>query len=181
MAKPGRRRTLAQMDKDAQTLAYHLQCKTYREIMVLQGYKSAGTVSNAIKRAIADRQKDAFGQVEDFAVSVARLQRMIAKAEADLEKTYYVTSTTGKLVHGPDGRPLEDDAPKQRVRVEIRHLQEHLDKLQGNFAPAKVRQEVITQDVVDRENDQFAAEIERLSREMERGGEAADPGVIREP
>lgn len=171
MAKPGRRRTLAQIDKDAQTLAYHLQAKTHREIMVLQGYKSPGTVTHAIRRAVADRQKDAFDQVDQFAIAIARYMRLIAEHEAAAAKTYYVVSNTGKLVLGPDGEPLTDEAPRRQARVEIRHLQEEINKLQGNYAPAKARLEIVPEDVVDREIAQLAQEIAEAGKNKPVPGE----------
>lgn len=159
MAKTGRRRTLAQMDKDAQTLAYHLQAKSYTEIMALQGYKSKSGVTLAIKRAIADRQKDAFEQIEDFAVAIAGIQRLIAYHEGVMARTFYLTSTTGKLVYGPDGEPMIDPAPGQRSADAVRHLRIELAKLQGTYAPTRSKVDVVTDDVVQREIDQLAKEI----------------------
>lgn len=159
MARAGRRRTLAQMDKDAQALALFCQGKQYRQISVELGWKSASTAFDAVRRALADRQKNAFDGTGDFALAVARVQRAIAYHEQVIATPHYVVSNTGRLVTGPDGKPLLDSAPGQRSAAELRHLYAELNKLQGTYAPTKVRQEVVTDDVVQREIDQLAAEI----------------------
>jgi|SRR5579859_4547457 len=174
----GRRRTLAQMDKDAKTLALHIQGKSHAEIIVIQEYKSTSSVTGAIKRAIADRQKDAFAGAEDFALAVARIQRTIAYHEQVMATRHYAVSTTGKVVTDPEtGLPMLDPGPGQRSAAELRHLYAELAKLQGTYAPTKVRQEVIEQSTVDA---QIQAELQEIQR-LASAGEAPGPGVVREP
>src|SRR5579859_4395978 len=156
----GRRRTLAQMDKDAEALALFCQGKTYREISGDLGWKNPTSAFNAVKRAIADRQKDAFAGAEDFALAVARIQRTIAYHEQVMATRHYAVSTTGKVVTDPEtGLPMLDPGPGQRSAAELRHLYAELAKLQGTYAPTKARQTIIPEDVVDQEIAQLAKEI----------------------
>ena len=164
MAKPGRRRTIEQMDKDAKALALYCQGKIYREICEELGWRSISRAHDAVKRAIADRQKDAFGQTEDFTLAVARIQRTIAYHENVIATPHYVVAAaTGKVALDPDtGEKMLDPGPGQRSAAALERLFDQLNKLQGNYAPTKSRQEVVTEDVVDAEIKKLADEVARM-------------------
>lgn len=158
---PGRRRTREQIDKDNRALELYLEGKTYRQISddPQLNWKSHTTAVMAVQRALSDRRVGELDQIDNFAVAVEGIQRLIAYHEGVIATPHYTVSTTGKLVLGPDGQPLLDSAPGQRSGAELRHLRAELNKLQGNYAPSKQRVEVVTDDVVQKEIDQLAKEI----------------------
>lgn len=157
--RSGPRRTRDQISKDARALDLYCQGKTYQQVADIIGWKSAATALMACKRAIADRQVPELDQIDNYAVATELLKSRIAGCQEIIDRTHYVVSNTGKLVTGPDGEPLVDTGPKLRAITEQRHLQAELNKLQGNYAPTKVRQEVVTEDVVDREIAKLAKEL----------------------
>lgn len=157
--KSGRRRTREQIDKDARALDLHCQGKTYQQIADAIGWKSHTTAVMAVQRGIADRHISELDQVDNFAIAIESINRAIAYHEGVMAARHYVTSTTGKLVLGPDGQPLLDSAPGQRSAAELRHLYDQRNRLLGNYAPSKQRVEVVTDDVVQKEIDQLAREI----------------------
>lgn len=159
----GPRRTREQIDKDARALDLYCQAKTYQQIADIIGWKSHATAVMAVQRAISDRRVGELDQVDNFAVALESVNRAIAYHEQVMATKHYVTSTTGKLVLGPDGSPLLDPAPGQRSAAELRHLYDQRNRLLGNYAPAKVRQEIVPEDVVDQE-------IARLAKKLSEAG-----------
>src|SRR5438552_7621359 len=99
--KGGRRRTLAQMDKDAQALALFCQGKMYRQIAQELGWKTPSAAFGAVKRGIADRQKDKLEQVDHFTLAVARIQKGIAECQEIIDTDHYLAAPGGKLVTDP--------------------------------------------------------------------------------
>lgn len=156
---PGKRRTRAQLDKDSRALDLYLEGKKYQQIADEIGWKSASTAVMAVQRALSDRRVSELDQVDNFAIALESLQQAIAKHEAIVAATHFVTSTTGKLVCGPDGEPLVDSAPAQRSLTELRHLYDQRNKLLGNYAPSRQAVQVVTDDVLQKEIDQLTAEI----------------------
>lgn len=164
-----RRRTLEQKEKDARALALYCQGKHYQQIADMLGWKSASTALQAVKRAIADRQKDAFGQTEDFVLAVARIQRTIAYHEGVIAQTHYVVaSATGKVARDEEtGEKLIDPAPGQRSAAALERLFDQLNKLQGTYAPTKSRQEIVPEDVVDQEIARLAKKLAEKGKNTE--------------
>jgi hypothetical protein len=175
----GPRRTKAQIDKDHQALDLHCQGKNNREIAEIIGWKSPSTATIAVQRALRDKRCGGLDAVDNFALAVERIQQDIAEQQKIIDTPHYVVSTTGKVVEDPDtGLPMLDDAPKARALDAKLKLYDQLNKLQGNYAPAKVRQEVITQDAVDL---QIQAELEQIRKLAADAGDAPGTGIPREP
>lgn len=172
----GRRRTLEQMDKDARALALYCQGKIYLEIGRELGVNKSAAFQ-MVKRAIADRQKDQFSQADEFAAAVARIQQGLRRCQEIIDSPHYLAAPGGKLATTPDGELVLDDGPKQRAITEMRHLNDQLIMLMDLKPASKQRIEVVTQDVVDK---QIAEELEAI-RKLADGGQAAYPGVVREP
>lgn len=171
--KGGRRRTLEQIDKDARALALHCQGKTYRQISLEMGVNTASAF-NAVKRAIADRQKNQFQQADEFTAAVARIQQGLLRCQEIIDGKHFLAAPGGKLVIDPTtGEPCLDSAPKQRAITEMRHLNDQLIMLMDLKPASKQRIQVVTEDVVD-------AEIRKLSEEIANAGATPGPGPSRE-
>lgn len=156
----GRRRTAEQMDRDARALAMHCEGKGYPEIAEKCGWKNRVSAYEAVRRALMDRQRTSFEQIDQFALAVARVQKAIAACQKIIDGQHFVVSATGKVATDPaTGEPVLDPGPAQRALTEQRHLFAELNKLEGNYAPTKQRVEVVTDDVVQREIDQLTKEL----------------------
>jgi hypothetical protein len=170
------RRTRAQIDKDHRALDLYCQGKKNREIAAIIGWKSDSTAIMAVQRALRDRRAGELDAIDNFALATERIQQDIAEQQKIIDTPHFVVSTTGKLVMDPEtGEPMLDDGPKARALDAKMKLYDQLNKLQGNYAPAKVRQEIIEQSTVDAEIAHLAEEVNRLAQET------PGPGVIREP
>jgi hypothetical protein len=173
------RRTREQIDKDHRALDLHCQGKTNRQIAEIIGWKSASTATMAVQRALRDKRCGDLDAVDNFALAIERIQQDIAEQQKIIDTPHYTVSTTGKLVPDPKtGEPMLDSAPKARALEAKMKLYDQLNKLQGNYAPAKIRQEVVTQDAVDQ---QIQAELEEIRRLAADAGETPGSGVPREP
>jgi hypothetical protein len=169
--KGGRRRTRASMDRDALALDLWLQGMKYEDICtkVDPPWKNRTSAFDAVRRALADRQRTQMEAVDNFTAAVADCQRMIQACQKVIDGPPPVVTATGKVATDPDtGEVIRDVGAVQRAIDQQRKLREHLDRLQGNFAPTKQRVEVVTEDVVD-------AEIAKLAKELADAGRS--PGI----
>ena len=165
----GRRRTLEQIDKDAKALALHCQGKSNDEIAAALGWKNRSTAFNAVKRAIADRQKDKLEQIDHFTLAVERIQRGIAACQQIIDTPHYLAAPGGKIATIWDAEkqcdvPVLDSGPKQRALTEQRHLNDQLILLMDLKPATKSRVEVVTEDVVDREIKKLADELAQAQK-----------------
>jgi hypothetical protein len=151
------------MDKDAAALALYCQGKMYRQIAIELGWKNQSSAFAAVKRALADRQRDKLEQVDHFAAAVQRVQAGIAACQEIIDAPHYLAAPGGKLATAPDGSLVLDDGPKQRALTEQRHLNDQLIMLMDLKPASKQRVEVVTEAVVDRE-------IEKLAKELAEAG-----------
>jgi hypothetical protein len=164
-----RRRSPEAITNDATALALHCQGVTYQEIATRLGWKSKSYAHSAVKRGIADRQKDAFQQVEEFALAVARIQAGMRACQQIIDTPHYAVTNSGKVatvwVAGEDGQsrevPVLDDGPKQRAITEMRHLNDVLIMIMDLKPASKQRIQVVTEDVVDAEIRKLADEVAR--------------------
>jgi|SRR5581483_1204617 len=176
--KGGRRRTLEQVGRDAEALALHCQGKTYRQIATALGWKNQASAFQAVKRAIADRQRDKLEQVDHFTLAIARIEAGLRTCQEIIDTPHFLAAPGGKIATVWDAElerdvPVLDDGPKQRAITEMRHLNDQLILLMDLKPPSKQRIEVVTEDVVNRE-------IEKLTKEIADAGGAPGPGVVRE-
>jgi hypothetical protein len=163
----GRRRTVAQMEKDARSLELFCQGQTYRQIGTTQGVSSTAAY-HAVKRALADRQKDKLEQVDHFTAAIERIQAGLRRCQEIIDGRFVSVTASGKVAVDPDtGEPLLDAGPKQRAVTEMRHLNEQLIVLMDLKPPAKSRVEVVTEDVVDREIAKLAEELALAQKQQQ--------------
>jgi hypothetical protein len=177
-----RRRQQESIERDARALDLHCQGMTYQQIATALGWKGSGTAFHAVKRGIADRQRNALAQVDHFTLAVERIQDGLRKCQEIIETEHFAVAPGGKIATIWDSGsqmevPVLDDGPKQRAITEMRHLNDQLIRLQGLNAPTKQRVEVVTQDVV---NDEIARLVNEV-RELANASETAGPGIPVEP
>jgi len=121
-----------------------------------RGY-TAMAAHEAVKRAIRDNYRE---DVQNAAeLELERLDDLIRQTMAIAARRHYVVSNTGRIVEGPDGSPLEDNAPRLAAIARLQSLGESRRKLLGLDAPARQRIEVITEDVVDNMIRQLTEEL----------------------
>lgn len=159
-ASGGRRRSLAQIDKDNQALALYCQGKQYPEIAAALGWRSRSSACEAVQRALADRQMSALEGTAGYALAEDRIHRLLDETRKDMERDYYAVTTTGVIVTDPvTGEKVIDPAPRQRAIDQQIKLIAELNKLQGNYAPAKSRVEVVTAEQVEAESKRIVAKL----------------------
>ena len=120
---------------------------------------SQPAVSQAIKRALRNTFRLEYQDAQ--ALELERLDELIRQSLRILTKKHYVVSTTGKLVYGPDGLPLEDASVPLAAIGRLQSLSESRRKLLGLDAPRRQIVEVVTEDAVDQ---QIAALLQELGR-----------------
>jgi len=136
------RRTAKQPERDAHALELRRRGATYAQIGTSIGV-SAPAARSAVQRALAQAQReDASAAV---ALELERIDELIRVTLRVLAATHYVVSTTGKIVYGPDGEPLEDPAPRLAAVARLQSLGETRRKLAGLDAPRKAVVNVITE------------------------------------
>jgi hypothetical protein len=155
----GRRRTLEQTRKDAEALNLHCQGKSYQAIADALGWKGKGTAFHAVKRALADLQREPLEQFDHFTAAIERIHAGLRECQQIIETPHYLAAPGGKLATAPDGTLVLDDGPKQRAITEMRHLNDQLIMLMDLKPATKSRVEVVTEDVVDREIAKLAEEL----------------------
>ena len=163
--KGGRRRSIAQIEKDAKALALHCQGFGYVEIADKLGWKSRASAFEAVRRAIGDRQKDAFGQADEFTAAVNRIHMGLRRCQEIIDTPHFLAAPGGKLAADEDGNLVLDDGPKQRAITEMRHLNDQLITLMDLKPASKQRVEVVTDDVVQREIDQLTKELAQAGKD----------------
>jgi hypothetical protein len=152
-----RQRTLADKERDARAVELYRRGLTYRQIAAQMGWRSPASVGNAITRALADDHQAANEEVRQ--ILLGRLQDYRASAWNVLTARHYVTTQAGKLVEGPDGGYLIDDAPVLNAVDRLLKIDDREAVLRDLYPPAKHRVEVITEDAVD-------AELAALNRQI---------------
>ncbi len=178
----GRRRTIAQVEKDAKAAGFFRQGMSYRDIAEAMGFKSKASAYNAVKRAIADITNDHFDAKEALHLMLERIQDRRRICQEIIETPHYLAAPGGKIATAVDPKTggeflVLDDGPKQRALAELRHLDDQEDRLLGLAAPARRQVDVVTQSTVDK---QIEEELKALKELADAGG-APGPGVIREP
>lgn len=152
-----RQRTLADKERDAGAVELYRRGMTYRQIAAQMGWRSPASVGNAISRALADDHQAANEEVRQILLD--RLQDYRRSAWEVLTGTHYVTTQSGKLVEGPGGGYLEDDAPVLNALDRLLKIDDREAVLRDLYPAAKHRVEVITEDAID-------AECAALSRQI---------------
>ena len=175
----GRRRTLAQMAKDALAAQLYLQGYQVREVAEELGYRGPAGAHAAIGRGIRDLGQWNLPR-EGWLTFVIATLHLLRREFFDIARgTYYLSAPSGKIVMLWDeekGRemPVPDPGPKHRALAEIAKLTLQLGMFQDLKPATKSRVEHISQDDVD-------AEIERLVKELPGNDEAPDRRVARKP
>lgn len=162
--RPGRRRTLEAMEKDAQAADLYRRGLTYRQIAGQLGWKSPKSAFEAVRRAARDAGRDSLAAAEALTLMLERLQDYRRLVYRVATTKHYVTTQAGRVVEF-NGQPLLDDAPVLNAVDRLLRTDDTEAKLLGLYAPAKSRVEVITEDAVDAEIARLAVEVGELDRD----------------
>lgn len=159
-----RRRTVAQIERDAQAVEYRRRGLSYRQIAAQMGWKNQASAYEAVQRGLADSAVEASDEVRRLEVD--RLDEMRRHALRVLATPHMMVSQ-GVVVTWTDPKtgeetPVPDDTPVLLAIDRLVKISERTAKLLGLDAP--VRHEVITLDAIE-------AEIARLNAAMGRAGD----------
>jgi hypothetical protein len=171
---PGRRRSLASRERDAQAVALRARGLTHRQIAAQLGWKSPASVVEAIERSLAEVSREDLAKCRK--IEEDKLDDLTRLVWRELARTHYVVAqSTGKVAMLADPatgemRPLTDPMATYHGVDRLIKIADRRAKLLGLDAPLKAKIEV--QDSVD-------ADIERLVAELAGpgpGGEVAPAG-----
>jgi hypothetical protein len=170
---PGRRRSLASRERDAQAAALRGRGLNHRQIAAQLGWKSPSSVVDAIDRALSDVYREDLEKCRQ--VEEDKLDDLTRLVWRELGRSHYVVTQAGKVAMLPDPatgelRPLTDPMATYHGVDRLLRIAERRARLKGLDAPLKAKVEV--QDSVD-------ADIERLVAELAGpgpGGEATPAG-----
>jgi len=111
---------------------------------------SLSAAHQAYKRHLGSMPKEEHDELT--ALRAGQLEYLWTQGMALLRRTYYAHSTTtGALVEGPDGTPLEDVSPKLTALRELRYINESMRKLRGLDAPSRRIVEYVPEEAVEQE------------------------------
>jgi hypothetical protein len=161
------RRSAEQMEKDQRAYDLFRRGLSYRQISAEMGYRTPSAAYSAVRRAARDNAADPLDAEEQRQAFYDRYQDYRRAAQRVLATRHYVTTQSGKLVDGPDGEFLVDDAPVLQALDRLVKVDDQELRLRGLYPPARARIEVVDDEVARALVDQMEAEIAALS---------ADPG-----
>jgi hypothetical protein len=165
-----RRRSAETIERDHRAYDLFRRGLSYRQIGAELGV-SHQTAFDAVRRAARDNAVDPLEAAEARQAFLDRFQDYRRAAQRELAARHYAHTQSGRLVTGPDGKPLTDGEPNMRALDRLLKIDDMELRLRDLYPAAKSRVEVITEDAVD-------AECARLAREIaEREAAAADPGT----
>ena len=168
-----RRRSAEAIERDQRAYDLFRRGLSYRHVAAEMKWKSPNAAFEAVRRAAKDNAADPLEQAEARQAALDRLQDYRRAAQRVLSARHYVVSQGGKLVLGPDGKPLADGDPVLRALAQLLRIDQEDSRLRDLYPAAKTRVEVITEDAVDAEYKKILGEI----AEMEREQAAAGPGA----
>jgi hypothetical protein len=154
----GRRRTIADADRDIRALSLARQGLTYDQIARQMDYRDKSGAFRAVQRGL----RDAYREEADPLIQMEseRLQALRRLFERIAVTRHLVTTASGKIAVHPDtGEPLLDDSPNIQAGLALLRVSESWRKLKGLDAPNRARVEVITRDMIE-------DEITRLEKEL---------------
>lgn len=173
------RRSAAQMEKDAKAYDLFRRGLSYQQIAREIDVKSKSAAFEAVRRAARDNATDPLDAEEQRQAFYDRLQDYRRAAQRVLGTRHYVTTQAGKLVDGPDGHYLVDDAPVLAALDRLVKIDDQELRLRGLYPPARARIEVIDDDVARALADEAEREIARLSQADIGHGVTGVPGPAR--
>jgi hypothetical protein len=147
------------MERDHQAYDLFRRGLSYRQIASQLNYKSHSAAFDAVRRAARDNASDPLEQADARQAVYDRLQDYRRAAQRVLNSRHYVVSQGGKLVLGPDGKPLADGDPVLRALGMLLRIEQEESRLRDLYPPTKSRVEVITEDMVDAEMAEIARQI----------------------
>lgn len=154
----GRRRTVADRDRDSRAVGLKRRGLTYEQIAGEMGYQDASGAWRAVQRGLADAFKEEASALTQL--EMERLDALTRLFERIAATKHLVTTPSGKIAENPaTGEPLIDDGPALQAGLALLRVSESRRKLKGLDAPSRSRIEVITEDMVE-------AEIRRLEAEI---------------
>ena len=134
------------MERDHRAYDLFRRGLSYRQIGAELGFSHAAA-SDAVRRAAKDNAGDPLEQAEARQAALDRLQDYRRAAQRVLSTRHYVTSQAGKLVDGPDGKYLLDDAPVLQALDRLAKIDDMDNRLRGLYPP--VKHEVRQIDAID--------------------------------
>ena len=155
---PGPRRSIKNMERDAQAVDMRRNHLTYKQIAQQMGYKTTQGAYLAVQRGLADMHREPADEVRQL--EIERLDAIARGFQRIYATRHYVVAPGGKVARHPDtGEPLIDNMPNMQAGLALLRVQERRAKYLGLDAPVKI--EHITLDSIDNE-------IRRLELEMSR-------------
>jgi hypothetical protein len=166
-----RRRSAETMERDHQAYDLFRRGLSYRQIAAQQGYKSASSAVDAVRRAARENAVDPLEAEAARQVFLDRFQDYRRAAQRVLSTKHYIASAqSGKLAYGPDGQPLVDDDPVLRALDRLAKIDDMELRLRDLYPPARARIEVIDDDVARALADEAEAELARITDAAARAG-----------
>lgn len=162
------RRTAEQMERDQRAYDLFRRGLSYRQIAAELGYKAISGAHTAVRRAARDNASDPLDAEEQRQAFYDRFQDYRRAAQRVLTTRHYVTNQAGKLIDGPDGGYLLDDAPVLAALDRLVKVDDTEIRLRGLYPPTKARIEVVDDDVARALADEMEREIAALA-EADRG------------
>lgn len=154
---PRRRRTVAQMERDARAVEYRRRGLTYRQIASEMGWKNQASAWEAVQRGLADSILEPAAEVKQLELErLDEYQRHVLRV---LASSHIVVSQGVVVTHPDTGRPVTDHGPVLQAIDRLIKISERRAKLLGLDAPARARIEII--------DDEIAAAMQRdLERQL---------------
>lgn len=162
-----RRRTIAQIERDAQAVEYRRRGMTYRQIAVAMGVKSQKTAYEAVQRGLSDAIQEPADEVRQL--ELERLDEYQRHALKVLATQHFHVSQGVVVVHPDTDQPVPDDSPVLAALDRLLKISERRAKLLGLDAPVRSKVEVITEDAVDAEIKRLAEEVAEHDRQVTGG------------
>lgn len=157
-------RKAATIERDARAWEMRVAGATYSQIG-----ESLGMTKQAAHSAVARHAKtipvELIKDVKDR--MLAQLDYYDRRLREAINAKHYVVTQTGRVVLGPDGRPLEDYGPMiQAIRAGVQVFGERA-RVWGAYAPTQSRVDVITRDAFMEDFAKLEAEVAAKRAEVE--------------
>lgn len=154
--------------RDAEAARLRAEGKTYDEIAEALKFSDRSLARRAVERALAVAVREPADELRHL--ELIRLDALWMQA-AKVMTTEHLTVNQGRVIEGPDGLPLKDDAPVLSAIDRLLKIMERRAKLVGLDAASKV--EVMSVEAIDREIADLTAELGRVEADEAASTEGA--------
>jgi hypothetical protein len=127
---------------------------TYQKIADALGFSHRDLARRSVERALTAIVREPADELRQL--EMIRLDALWMQA-AKVMTSEHLTVNQGRIIEGPDGLPLKDDAPVLSAIDRLLKIMERRAKLVGLDAASKV--EVLSAEMLDREIAKLSAEL----------------------